>query len=110
MDATTVDVFDRTGIDDLLLRNTNTETVGKPWESSTITATLSMGTASSLHPTDQTGTLPIPESPLLSNSPPQFARHRHTASLSSGPHPPSPLAQAPLVPPSNPDTYTKRSP
>lgn len=49
---------------------------------------------------DLLGMLPRPESPVPSSSSPVPFHHRHrqTASVSSGPHPPSPLAQAPLVP------------
>lgn len=46
---------------------------------------------------DHFGMLPLPESPVPSHSTPAYIRHRQTASLSSGTHPPSPLAQAPLV-------------
>lgn len=51
---------------------------------------------------EQLGMLPMPESPVPSHSTP-LSRHRHTPSMTSGgPHPPSPLALAPLNPP--PDT------
>ncbi|KAJ4145612.1 hypothetical protein LMH87_004458 [Akanthomyces muscarius] len=42
--------------------------------------------------------LPRPESPMPSSSSPAHFRHRQNTSVSSGPHPPSPLTQAPLVP------------
>lgn len=45
---------------------------------------------------EQFGMLPLPESPVPSSSTPHF-QHRHTASLSSSQHPPSPLIQMPLV-------------
>lgn len=47
---------------------------------------------------DALGMLPRPESPMPLGSSPGHFRHRHNVSVSSGPHPPSPLAQAPLVP------------
>lgn len=46
--------------------------------------------------------LPRPESPMPSTSSPVQFRHRHNPSVSSGPHPPSPLTQAPLVPEQDP--------
>lgn len=42
--------------------------------------------------------LPCPESPMSSSSSPAHFPHRQNTSVSSGPHPPSPLTQAPLVP------------
>ncbi|KAL6407998.1 hypothetical protein AUP68_09043 [Ilyonectria robusta] len=54
---------------------------------------------------EQLGMLPLPESPLPSNS--ALPRHRHTASMSSGPHPASPLAQTHLM--QNPDNSRRRA-
>lgn len=42
------------------------------------------------------GMLPLPESPVLYSSAP-YLRHRQTASTSSGPHSPSPLALPPMT-------------
>lgn len=59
-------------------------------------SSLPMAPSPFLH-TEQFGMLPMPESPVPSHSTPTYYRHRQTASLSSGTHPPSPLVQAPLV-------------
>ncbi|KAF7559851.1 hypothetical protein G7046_g4313 [Stylonectria norvegica] len=44
---------------------------------------------------EQLGLLPLPESPVPLPTP--LSHHRHSTSLSSGPQPQSPLAQAPLM-------------
>ncbi|EFZ00695.1 Zn(2)-C6 fungal-type DNA-binding domain protein [Metarhizium robertsii ARSEF 23] len=76
---------------------TTTPTYPPPDDPAVFAAGLSAAPSPFLN-AEQFGMLPMPESPVLSHSTPHL-RHRHTASMSSGPHPPSPLAQAPLVPP-----------
>ncbi|KAG8353139.1 hypothetical protein FVEN_g12943 [Fusarium venenatum] len=46
---------------------------------------------------EQFGMLPLPESPVASNAP--LSRHRHTSSMSSVTHPPSPLVRPPVMHP-----------
>ncbi|KAL6920683.1 hypothetical protein FSHL1_004660 [Fusarium sambucinum] len=46
---------------------------------------------------EQFGMLPLPESPVASNAP--LSRHRHTSSMSSVAHPPSPLVRPPVMHP-----------
>ncbi|OTA06603.1 hypothetical protein A9Z42_0073520 [Trichoderma parareesei] len=55
------------------------------------------------HHQDAPGMLPLPESPVPLSSTPyhhhhHHHRHRQTGSVSSAPHPPSPLSRTPLTP------------
>ncbi|KAK2603791.1 hypothetical protein QQS21_003993 [Conoideocrella luteorostrata] len=77
---------------------TTTPTLPPPEDLATYAACLSAAPSPFLNNTEQLGMLPMPESPVPSYSTP-FSRHRQAPSMSSGPHPPSPLAQAPLIPP-----------
>ena len=76
--------------------STSTPTYSTPEDLSAVTGGLAMVPSQFLGG-DPFGMLPMPESPVPSQSAPRFS-HRPSASVSSGPHyPPSPLSQAPLV-------------
>jgi len=102
MDLDTAAIFvtdaQEKGVDRWRFRNTpisTTPTYPPAEDAMTYASQLSGAPSPFLNP-EMLGMLPLPESPVLASN---FShpRHRHTPSMSSGPHSPSPLAQAPLV-------------
>ncbi|KAF5533457.1 UPC2-like protein [Fusarium napiforme] len=73
----------------------NTTPTYPPPEDPSLYMTSMTSTQSPYIKSEQFGMLPLPESPVSSNAP--LPRHRHTSSMSSAPHPPSPLARPPVV-------------
>ncbi|KAL7765433.1 hypothetical protein ACKLNR_003349 [Fusarium oxysporum f. sp. zingiberi] len=73
----------------------NTTPTYPPPEDPSLYMTSMTSTQSPYIKSEQFGMLPLPESPLSSNAP--LPRHRHTSSMSSAPHPPSPLARPPVM-------------